>query len=66
MRECIIIVLINWAFQNTCTMRAGDLKLIIDLEWPYVFATLARDLLSPFQYMKLWDILASYSLEIQR
>ena len=31
----IIIVLINLAFQST--MRAGDQKLIIDLEWPYIF-----------------------------
>ena len=28
----IIIVLINWLFKNT--MRAGDQKLMIDLEWP--------------------------------
>ena len=28
----IIIVLINWLFKNT--MREGDQKLMIDLEWP--------------------------------
>jgi hypothetical protein len=31
----IIIVLINWVFKIPC-MRAGDQKLMINLEWPYL------------------------------